>query len=120
MKLYHQLFDIASWTTEPVLAARITLRPECIIYQAHFPGRPITPGVCIIGIITELLELRQNRALQLSEVKNLKFIDVIEPTKVKAVTVTFDRIEHADDGLKVRGTLVDGDHVYTKYSLIYQ
>jgi len=120
MKLLHQLFDIASWATEPALSARITLIPACVIYQAHFPGRPITPGVCIIGIITELLEMHLGRTLLLKEVKNLKFIDVVEPGKTPAITVTFDRIEDTDDGLKVRGTLTDGDHVYTKYSLIFQ
>ena len=119
MKLLNQLFTIASWTHEPTLAAHIRLNPECIIYKAHFPGRPITPGVCIIGIVTELLETYYALPLQLDEVKNLKFVDVIEPTKVESLSVVFEKIELAD-GLMVRGTVSADEHIYTKFSFIYR
>ena len=34
----------------------IKLIPSCVIYQAHFPGEPITPGVCIVQMAKELIE----------------------------------------------------------------
>ena len=44
MRLINKMFSIVS-EGETV---RIQLHPEHVIYQAHFPGSPITPGVCII------------------------------------------------------------------------
>lgn len=32
----------------------LALNPSCFIYQAHFPGEPITPGVCIVQMGKEL------------------------------------------------------------------
>ena len=34
---------------------KIRLNPDHEIYRAHFPGNPITPGVCIVQIISEVL-----------------------------------------------------------------
>ena len=35
---------------------RITLNPAHPIFAGHFPGNPITPGVCMLQIIKELTE----------------------------------------------------------------
>jgi 3-hydroxyacyl-[acyl-carrier-protein] dehydratase len=49
------------------------------IYNGHFPNRPITPGVCILQILKELLELQLNNKLQLTKANNIKFIGMIDP-----------------------------------------
>ena len=36
--------------------AVLQCNPAHIIYQAHFPGNPITPGACIIQVADELME----------------------------------------------------------------
>ena len=33
---------------------KVILNPDHLIYKAHFPGQPVTPGVCILQIIQEL------------------------------------------------------------------
>ena len=42
----------------PVANYAIELIPSCVIYAAHFPGRPVTPGVCIVQMGKELVEAR--------------------------------------------------------------
>ena len=51
MILQNELYTIVE-TGDNV--ARIRLLPECAIYQGHFPGNPVTPGVCQVGIVEEL------------------------------------------------------------------
>ena len=36
--------------------ATIRLLPESPVYKGHFPGYPITPGVCLVEIALELME----------------------------------------------------------------
>ena len=36
--------------------AIVRLLPESPVYQGHFPGYPITPGVCLVQIALELIE----------------------------------------------------------------
>ena len=57
MKLLNSLYSIRSKdVTDSFVRYDIHLDASHFIYQAHFPGDPITPGVCIIQIAKELLE----------------------------------------------------------------
>lgn len=48
---------------------RLRLNPEHFIYQAHFPGEPVTPGVCILQIGKELLAELLQESLEITHVK---------------------------------------------------
>jgi 3-hydroxyacyl-[acyl-carrier-protein] dehydratase len=67
----------------------IQLHPDYLIYQAHFPGNPITPGVCIVQIIGELAESRVGRQLSLHKVVNLKFLAPLSPVETPFADVIF-------------------------------
>lgn len=116
MKLLDEMYNILETHDNEI---RIKLKPEHFIYTAHFPGHPVTPGVCIIKMIKEILELKFSRELMLKEIKNIKFIDVISPLEVDELTVKFNEI-NADAYVKARGVLHDGNKIYTKFSLIFQ
>ena len=57
----------------------IHLDPGHVIYKAHFPGFPVTPGVCIVGMAVELASALSGRKLSLSEAKDIKFVMPITP-----------------------------------------
>lgn len=57
----------------------IQLNQDCEIYNAHFPGEPITPGVCVVQIAQELFADYMGKPATLISVKNVKFINVISP-----------------------------------------
>ena len=64
----------------------------------------MTPGVCIIAMVTEVLEHMKHRTLIVKTVKNLKFVNIISPSLAR----------------DVEGLLRDGDLILTKFSIIYQ
>ena len=98
----------------------IKLNPGHFIYKAHFPNEPITPGVCIIQIALELLELYLKRSLQISQVKNVKFLSVMSPKVVTDITYTFTKVCYCDDKQFVQSLVfVSGeDKQYAKISLV--
>lgn len=49
------------------------------IYKAHFPGNPITPGVCILEAVGMLTELKVGRKLCLVRAKSIKFVSTLNP-----------------------------------------
>ena len=51
----------------------LRLHPEWPIYKSHFPGHPITPGVCIVQTVQELLQRLMHRHLTLVQAKNVKY-----------------------------------------------
>ncbi len=59
--------------------ASVVLLDDSPIYKAHFPGFPVTPGVCIVGMAVELASALSGRKLSLSEAKDIKFVMPITP-----------------------------------------
>lgn len=96
---------------------KLRLHPDYIIYRAHFPGRPITPGVCQLQIIQELLECKFNHKLSLSEVVNVKYLAPISPVETPYIIVRFSSLKdyHAI------GSIVSEDRrILTKFSLLFK
>ena len=95
----------------------IVLNPSCPIYEAHFPNMPITPGVCIIQIVEELLEVVIDKSLNLCSIKNAKFLSVLKPEGQKVVVV-FSSVKEEDTIIKSQVVITDlNDNVYAKISL---
>jgi 3-hydroxyacyl-[acyl-carrier-protein] dehydratase len=49
------------------------------IFEGHFPGQPVVPGVCMMQLVKELVELSRKTKLNLHEADNVKFLAVIDP-----------------------------------------
>lgn len=76
----------------------LELLPDCPIYTAHFPGMPVTPGVCLLLLGKELLEDTLGKSLRLSEVKNAKFLSVVSPIHDKQIECLIGKTALAEDG----------------------
>jgi len=62
-----------------VLNCTITINKDHDIFKGHFPGNAVTPGVCMMQIIKELLEKALDSELILQSVQNAKFTSIINP-----------------------------------------
>lgn len=100
MILKNNLYTIKSAdVAEEEARYAIELNDGSFIYQAHFPGEPITPGVCIVQIAQELLENATGKKLRLVKVKNIKFLSVLTPVQSIQVEFRLCKIRrNAEDG----------------------
>lgn len=99
----------------------LRLHPEWPIYKSHFPGHPITPGVCIVQTVQELLQRLMHRRLTLVQAKNVKYLAIISPEETTELTVTFSLIEEQPDGsLKLQAQVASGETLCTKLSLTFK
>lgn len=57
----------------------LCFHPEHPIYSAHFPGNPITPGVCFVQVAQELLSMILNQPYVISSVPSFKLLKVHTP-----------------------------------------
>ena len=76
--------------------ADVRLIPDNVIFKAHFPGFPVTPGAVQIRMATELLSLHEGREYLLESVSRVKFITPLLPgdeitCTFKGRSVTFSR-----------------------------
>ena len=74
---------------EGVFALRATLSSyrESAVYKAHFPEKPITPGVLMIQAVVELMEMATKKRLTLREVINVKYLALMTPEDIDGCTV---------------------------------
>lgn len=98
----------------------LRLHPDHVIYQAHFPGKPITPGVCIVQVGKELLEELMGCSLEITKVKNVKFLSVVSPVETVSLTYVFRNIETSGDGgeMKAQITVMADGEAKAKVSFI--
>jgi len=107
MQLKNNLYTIVHKEVEgQTNSYTIELNPSCIIYQAHFPGEPITPGVCIVQMGKELLEDLLAASLEIVKVKNVKFLSVISPKETTTIVYQMKKVERSEDGKEVKAQLV--------------
>ena len=98
----------------------VILNPDHLIYKAHFPGQPVTPGVCILQMIQELLSVEMDNNLYIKSIKNVKFISMISPLTDSRVSVLFGSVSEEEGGIKVQGMVTRPDNmadVFLKFSL---
>ncbi len=98
--------------------ARVSLNPEHPIYKGHFPGNPVTPGVCQIQIIKETLGNVYGKPYVLKSAKSIKFLNILDPQKCP-IDLAMDCTE-TDTGINVSATLADGKTVFLKLSGYFQ
>lgn len=84
------------------------------IFDGHFPGLPVVPGVCMMQIVREITELAVNRKLQIATGDNLKFMAVINPDERAEVSLTVT-LKTDGDAYPVNATLYDGDVTFFKF-----
>lgn len=121
MTLKNNLYRIAEENKNDK-SYRLELIPNCMIYRAHFPEQPITPGVCIIQIASELLSQLYSLAFELSSVSNAKYLAVINPQDTPELTYTFKKVVFDDENTSVKVSVVvsNGETVFTKLSLVHK
>lgn len=120
MKLIDDFFeikDIQEVDSCPIYT--IGLNENHFIYKSHFPNNPITPGVCMLQMIEEILSLRMNRSIYLSQVNNIKFINVLVPEKDKEVKICFNKIDVGETSLSVKTSIIDDKQCFAKISTTY-
>lgn len=115
MKLLNDMFTIVGGDADNV---QIRLHAEHPIYKAHFPGNPITPGVCIVQIISEILGERLHREFALDEIVNLKFVSTLSPADDPLVEIRFTQVEETEGGCRAKGNIVVAGEPKTKFSLL--
>ena len=127
MKLKNNLYKIISKEeVNSIFNYTVELNPSCVIYQAHFPGEPITPGVCIVQIGKEVIEdllLEQSsasRRLEIIKAKNIKFLSVISPNETPILTYQVRKLIFSDDKMTVETQIVVNsvDKSMAKISLV--
>jgi 3-hydroxyacyl-[acyl-carrier-protein] dehydratase len=106
--LLNDFFKITNVQNGEKYTISIELNPKHIIYSGHFPGNPITPGVCLTQMVKETVEHITNKKLMMVKGDNLKFTAVLNPEIHPAVTMTLN-LKNKEEGLLHADSIISGN-----------
>lgn len=119
--LLKDLYIIKSFETTDgqKYVATIMLNKDHDVFKGHFPGNPVTPGVCMMQIIKELTQQAVNTPLIMISASNIKFMALINPEINPLLRLELDIVTADDATVKVKNTSYFDETVALKLSCIY-
>jgi len=118
--LIEDLYEVKSFeNNDGALVVTVSLNKDHEIFEGHFPGNPVMPGVCMIQIIKELTERATEKSLFLSSCSNIKFMAIIDPVKNPLLTLKIDFSE-VDGTIKVKNTVSYEDTLALKLNATFK
>ncbi len=120
MNFLDKLFIVQSIEeTAEGFVARVVCNPQHPVYQAHFPGYPITPGACMLKMAGGILEQKLCKPLFLRQSKTIKYLSVLIPAEGKEIEYRFSSLVEIESECKTQLVIAEATLVYAKMSLIY-
>ena len=58
------------------------------IFEGHFPGQPVVPGVCMMQMVKEIMEQVTNKKTDLLKAHEMKFLAIIDPQQNNIISAT--------------------------------
>lgn len=89
----------------------VALLPECKVYDGHFPGNPVCPGVCNMEMIKECACLVAGHVLRYSGIKQCRLTAIATPAVCPEVDVKVVLTER-DGGYQIVGSIADDGQTY--------
>jgi 3-hydroxyacyl-[acyl-carrier-protein] dehydratase len=72
-----------------ILNASVMIMRDHPVFEGHFPGNPILPGVCTLQIAGELLSKYLDKKLLLVKSDNIKFMSLVIPDENTILSFEF-------------------------------
>ncbi|MDR3267458.1 MAG: hydroxymyristoyl-ACP dehydratase [Tannerella sp.] len=90
----------------------VALNPDCAVYQGHFPGMPVAPGVCNIQMIKECTERIIGRPLLLEYLSQCKMTTLITPRQHPTLQVRIRILENDGTQVNVQAAIGQGEDAF--------
>ncbi len=113
--LLHSFFKIVQTSLgEDKTVVTIQLVKEHPIYEGHFPGNPVVPGVCLVQMIREVIEVLKNQKIMLTGADEIKFLNIVNPMVVDLLKIEIKKRPKSENPLAFSIVITDGQITYLK------
>ncbi len=120
MILLDDFFRLTQKDSSPgVIRAKIFINKSHRIFEGHFPGLPVVPGVCMLQMVREIMEVHLDRNLDITASDNMKFLSVINPDQNEEVEASVNFTEE-NDIISINATLFAGTTTFFKLKATLQ
>lgn len=106
-RFLNELYSVKSTHSEAVnkLTVQVEINPDHSLFNGHFPGNPILPGVCTIQILKELISLHLRHNVDLVKAGNIKYLSFVNPEKNSLIDFDIELKEMENGNLGCNSTI---------------
>ncbi len=102
-------------SSAPDVSAEIVINAQHKIFDGHFPGQPVVPGVCMMQMVKEIMEHVTGRKTILSKAHEMKFLVVIDPSQNNIIQATLKYTQEDDGKMNITATLLHEQTTHFKF-----
>ncbi|PZD76832.1 hydroxymyristoyl-ACP dehydratase [Mesonia sp. K7] len=100
---------------ENQLETTLKLNVQHEVFKGHFPEMPVLPGVLITQLFKEEVAFYLQKQLLIGEVKQIKFLKVINPTESEEVTLKITL--NLEENISLKGEMIHQNQTAAKVRL---
>ena len=97
----------------------LTINASHSIFDGHFPGQPVVPGVCMMQMVKEIVENSLSKETKLLKAHEMKFLAVIDPSRNNLINATIKYSIAEDNDITVTATFFKDDLTHFKFKGIF-
>jgi 3-hydroxyacyl-[acyl-carrier-protein] dehydratase len=98
----------------------ITLNAGHQIFDGHFPGQPVVPGVCMMQMVKEVLESITGAKTKLPKAGDMKFLAILNPLINSTAHMQITYTNADDDTLKVDALIKHDETTFFKFKGVFK
>ena len=101
--------------SETEIWAELLINSNHKIFEGHFPNQPVVPGVCMMQMVKEILELVVGKETNLMQAADMKFLAVINPQENNLIHASIKYTVDETGALNVVASLFKDELVHFKF-----
>lgn len=94
--------------------AWLELNPAHAVYEGHFPGMPVVPGVCTLMMVKGCAGRISGKKLSYRHISTCKFLTAILPSVNNCLKLAFTLKETVDGEYAIQARMYAGDGAVLK------
>jgi 3-hydroxyacyl-[acyl-carrier-protein] dehydratase len=118
--LLNNFFTISKLETNGFdIQADVVINAGHQIFEGHFPGQPVVPGVCMMQMVKEIMEEVLQKKSNLVKAHEMKFLAIIDPQQNNIIQARLKYAPGENDSITVSATLFKDELIHFKFKGLF-
>ena len=118
--LVNDFFTISKLEKEGFeIKAELIINANHKIFEGHFPGHPVVPGVCMMQMVKEIIEKVIGEKTNLVRAGEMKFLAIIDPKENNMIWATLKYNIEENGNMAVSATFFKESLIHFKFKGLF-
>ena len=101
------------------IKATLVINASHKIFNGHFPGQPVVPGVCMLQMVKEIMEQVTEKKTDLIKSSEIKFLAVIDPSQNNNISASLKYTIDDNQNIIVAAALFKDELIHFKFKGLF-